>query len=98
MSNLAIVAAMYESFDLHLQSLHYDLWKAASDPHEDFSTHDQRIKDQAYFVLANGQESTPTYSKCLHGNDLCVTRDSTNPQRVPLTRCDQLSLGDGFTC
>ena len=55
---------MYESLDLHLQSLHDDLEDAAGEPQKSFAANDQRINDQAYFVLAWGQSEADVDEAC----------------------------------
>lgn len=55
---------MYESIDFHLQSLHDDLEKVGSESREEFFDNDQRINDQAYFVLAWGQLEADVDEAC----------------------------------
>ena len=55
---------MYESLDFHLQSLLDDREIVGSEPREEFSVNDQRINDQAYFVLAWGQLEADVDEAC----------------------------------
>ena len=55
MSDLQAIAAVYGQMDLHLRSLRDTDDRAGEDPVPDPVDEEQRINDQAYFVLAWGQ-------------------------------------------
>ena len=54
MTDLQAIAAVYEQIDLHLRSLR-DTERGGEEPATDPVDEEQRINDQAYFVLAWGQ-------------------------------------------
>ena len=55
MSDLQAIATLYGQMDLHLRSLRDADDRAGEDPAPDPVDEEQRINDQAYFVLAWGQ-------------------------------------------
>ncbi len=64
MSDLLAIAAVYEQIDLHLQSLRDAEDSAGDQPAPHPVDHEQRINDQAYFVLAWGQLEADIEEAC----------------------------------
>ena len=64
MSDLRAIAAVYEQVDLHLQSLRDTEDRAGEDPAPEPVDEEQRINDQAYFVLAWGQLEADIEEAC----------------------------------
>ena len=64
MSDLQAIATVYEQIDLHLQSQRDVADRAGEDPAPDPVDDEQRINDQAYFVLAWGQLEADIEDAC----------------------------------
>ena len=64
MSDLQAIAAVYGQMDLHLRSLRDTDDRAGEDPVPDPVDEEQRINDQAYFVLAWGQLEADIEEAC----------------------------------
>ena len=64
MSDLQAIAAVYEQIDLHLQTLGDAEDGAGDEPVPGSVDHEQRINDQAYFVLAWGQLEADIEEAC----------------------------------
>ena len=64
MSDLQAIATVYEQIDLHLQSQRDVADRAGEDPAPDAVDDEQRINDQAYFVLAWGQLEAEIEDAC----------------------------------
>ena len=64
MSDLQAIATVYGQMDLHLRSLRDTDDRAGDDPAPDPVDEEQRINDQAYFVLAWGQLEADIEEAC----------------------------------
>ena len=64
MSDLRASAGVYEQIDLHLQGLGETEHGAGDEPAPSPVDHEQRINDQAYFVLAWGQLEADIEEAC----------------------------------
>ena len=64
MSDLQAIAAAYEQVDLHLQSLRDAEDRTGEEPAPEPADQEQRINDQAYFVLAWGQLEADIEDAC----------------------------------
>ena len=64
MSDLQAIAVAYERVDLHLQSLRDAEDGGSEDPSPDSVDREQRLNDQAYFVLAWGQLEADIEEAC----------------------------------
>lgn len=64
MSDLQAIAAAYERVDLHLQGLRDGEDRGGQDPAPERVDHEQRLNDQAYFVLAWGQLEADIEEAC----------------------------------
>ena len=64
MSDLQAIAAVYEQMDLHLRSVRDTEGRAGDDTALDPVDEEQRINDQAYFVLAWGQLEADIEEAC----------------------------------
>ena len=64
MSDLRAIAGVYEQIDLHLQTLGETDDGAGDEPAPSPVDHEQRINDQAYFVLAWGQLEADIEEAC----------------------------------
>ena len=64
MSDLRAIAGVYEQIDLHLQGLGETEDGAGDEPAPSPVDHEQRINDQAYFVLAWGQLEVDIEEAC----------------------------------
>ena len=64
MSDLQAIAVAYERVDLHLRSLRKTEDRTGEDPAPDPVDREQRLNDQAYFVLAWGQLEADIEEAC----------------------------------
>ncbi len=64
MSDLPAIAAAYEKIDLHFQRLRHTENRTGDEPVPGPVDRDQRINDQAYFVLAWGQLEADIEEAC----------------------------------
>jgi len=64
LSDLQAIASVYEQIDLHLRSQRDVEDRAGEDPAPDPVDEEQRINDQAYFVLAWGQLEADIEEAC----------------------------------
>jgi len=84
-SDLQAIATLYGQMDLHLRSLRDADDRAGEDPAPDPVDEEQRINDQAYFVLAWGQLEEDIEEACredidrYHANGVDVSAISIMP-------------------
>ena len=86
MSDLQAIAAVYEQMDLHLRNQRVTEDRAAEAPAPDPVDEEQRINDQAYFVLAWGQLEADLEDACREAiREGQSYYDWRPPERVVLT-------------